>query len=272
MKQNLHTHTVYCDGRDTPAEMAEEAIRLGFDSLGFSGHGRLSIDQAAMTPEAQEAYIKDIQQLQQCIQDRLKIYLGLEQDVRGRCPEKKPFACIIGSVHFLEADGVILPLDHSPEIFLRILNELYHGDPSALAKAYYAEVAQMADWDEVDIIGHLDLITKFKERIPGLSFGDPVSIQAALNCIDALAPCKLFEVNTGAIARGYRHEPYPSEKLLRYMHERDARLVLSSDCHDRRYLDCFFPEALDIIRRCGFRSLYVLGDNGFEEHDISEFD
>ena len=36
--QNLHTHTTYCDGRDTPVEMIESAIAQGFDSIGFSGH------------------------------------------------------------------------------------------------------------------------------------------------------------------------------------------------------------------------------------------
>ena len=35
MLQNLHTHTVHCDGIDTVENMCESAIRLGFDSLGY---------------------------------------------------------------------------------------------------------------------------------------------------------------------------------------------------------------------------------------------
>ena len=37
-RQNLHTHTTFCDGKDTPEELIEAAIAKGFDSIGFSGH------------------------------------------------------------------------------------------------------------------------------------------------------------------------------------------------------------------------------------------
>ena len=37
-RQNLHTHTTFCDGKDTPEELVEAAIAKGFDSIGFSGH------------------------------------------------------------------------------------------------------------------------------------------------------------------------------------------------------------------------------------------
>ena len=37
-KSNLHTHSLYCDGRNTIDEMIQAAIRAGFESLGFSGH------------------------------------------------------------------------------------------------------------------------------------------------------------------------------------------------------------------------------------------
>lgn len=36
--QNLHTHTCYCDGADTPEEIVVAAINKGFESIGFSGH------------------------------------------------------------------------------------------------------------------------------------------------------------------------------------------------------------------------------------------
>ena len=43
MKQNLHTHSIFCDGKDTIEEMTLEAISKGFDILGFSGHGYLDV-------------------------------------------------------------------------------------------------------------------------------------------------------------------------------------------------------------------------------------
>ena len=36
--QNLHMHSTFCDGRNTPEETVQVAIERGFDSIGFSSH------------------------------------------------------------------------------------------------------------------------------------------------------------------------------------------------------------------------------------------
>ena len=41
VKQNLHTHTNYVDGKDMPEEKVLEAIERNFDSIGFSEHAHL---------------------------------------------------------------------------------------------------------------------------------------------------------------------------------------------------------------------------------------
>ena len=47
---NYHTHTCFCDGKNTPEEMVLEAIRLGCPEIGFSGHHLgIAIDIAAYT-------------------------------------------------------------------------------------------------------------------------------------------------------------------------------------------------------------------------------
>ena len=38
LKANYHTHTVFCDGADTPEDVVLAAIGKGFTHLGFSGH------------------------------------------------------------------------------------------------------------------------------------------------------------------------------------------------------------------------------------------
>ena len=59
--QNLHTHSTYCDGADTPKEMVERALELGFDTIGFSGHSHMYFSPLiGMTPEATEEYKKEI--------------------------------------------------------------------------------------------------------------------------------------------------------------------------------------------------------------------
>jgi len=62
---NAHTHTRYCDGKNTVQEMAEAAIRLGFVSLGFSGHGAQGFDPLySMDGGRQKAYLAELRALQ----------------------------------------------------------------------------------------------------------------------------------------------------------------------------------------------------------------
>ena len=77
-KQNLHLHTTYCDGKNTPEEMAEAAIAQGFNSIGFSGHAYMDNSIYCMPKEQTEAYFRHITQLKEAYKDRLKIFLGLE--------------------------------------------------------------------------------------------------------------------------------------------------------------------------------------------------
>ena len=41
---NLHTHSVYSDGKSQPREIVEEAVRQGLTTLGFSEHSPLPFD------------------------------------------------------------------------------------------------------------------------------------------------------------------------------------------------------------------------------------
>lgn len=46
---NLHTHTTYCDGKNSIEENILYAIEKNFISLGFSGHSYLPFDNSSMS-------------------------------------------------------------------------------------------------------------------------------------------------------------------------------------------------------------------------------
>ena len=62
--QNLHTHTVFSDGKNTPEEMVLGAVRAGCTSLGFSEHSPLAPfydpDRYAMEAADLPAYRSEI--------------------------------------------------------------------------------------------------------------------------------------------------------------------------------------------------------------------
>ena len=271
MRQNLHTHSTWCDGKNTTREMAEAAVRKGFDILGFSGHACVPSWDGSMSVDDTRAYVREVLELKEEYKDRLKIYLGIEADTESRLLFKEPFEYVIGSCHSLAHDGVRMAVDYSRGVFEFMLDSWYHGDYREFVREYYKEVRRMENWEEADIIGHIDLITKFNEDEAFFRFDDPYYVKEATDAIDVFAGKKILEVNTGAISRGYRKTPYPARNLLQYMKEKNVRITLTSDCHNAEYLDCCYPETLDMIKACGFRSMAVLTENGFIDMDIDQF-
>ena len=60
MRQNLHTHSTYCDGKNSIRDMIETAIEKKFDILGFSGHGYMPLDNCSMSVENTRKYIAEV--------------------------------------------------------------------------------------------------------------------------------------------------------------------------------------------------------------------
>lgn len=270
-KQNLHTHSLYCDGKDTIEEMVQEAISRNFDVLGFSGHGYCDIDTYSMPFEEMEKYMQDVQRVKEKYKDQISVYLGIEQDILGKRFEKNdPFDYIIGSVHFVNVEDQYLAVDMDKKTTEKIV-ELC-GDFLTFAKIYYGAVKEIANMDEVDIVGHVDLLTKFNEDESFIPFDNFEYLTLAKECINELIQAnKIFEVNTGAIARGYRKSPYPHKLLLEYINRKGGKILLNSDCHNRFKLDCNYKESLELIKRCGFQSMMAFDGKEFYEKDLEEF-
>ena len=103
MIANFHTHTTFSDGKNTPEEMVLFAIEQGFCSIGFSDHAFTSHDQRYCMKDLQ-GYITEINRLKKKYQDKIQIYLGVEEDGSERL-DRAPFDYLIGSLHYLAWDG-----------------------------------------------------------------------------------------------------------------------------------------------------------------------
>ena len=75
-------------------------------------------------------------------------------------------------------------------------------------------------------------LAKFNEREPLFDPEHPRYLAAWQAAADRLLESGLpFELNTGAVNRGYRSVPYPAPDMLRYLAARGARFLLGSDSH-----------------------------------------
>ena len=265
--QTLHCHTTFCDGADSPAAMAAAAFAAGCGAIGFSGHSPLPGQEAwAMDPARVADYRRAVMELKAEYAGRMEVYLGLEQDFYS--PDTGPdWDYKIGSVHCLPLpDGTLLGLDESAATLAAGVARWFAGDWMALARAYYARMARVDTVTGGEIVGHFDLITKFNEGGAQFDEGDPVYREAALAALHALAARgRIFEINTGAVSRGYRTAPYPAAFLLRELAAVGGRITFSSDSHSAATVLYGYREAIELARACGFSRCWYRTGRGFVE-------
>ncbi len=268
--QNLHTHTTFSDGADTPEQIIERAIELGFDSIGISDH---AVTEFKSDIEADtEGYIKKIRSLKDKYEGKINVFLGIELDYYSKgLVDPKDFDYTIGSVHYAKkSDGTPIEYDYAPSIALSHLENDFSGNALEYARAYYERVASLKDRFDFDIVAHFDVISKFDEQYAEFfNTGSHQYQNLAIEALDEIRKKKdLFELNTGAVARGWKSSPYPAKFILQRMAELDCKMVISSDCHDMRFLDCYFREGRELLSSMGFKEIYRLTENGFTGEKI----
>lgn len=246
IRQDLHVHTTWCDGKNTPRELVEAALRLGMTRLGFSGHGYTAFDESyCMSQAGAAAYRAEIAALKEEYRGRIELLCGVEQDLYSTASTTE-YDYVIGSAHYLKLGGSYYPVDECAEDLQALCRTRFGGDWYALTAAYFDTVRQVVARTDCDWIGHFDLICKYNRGGRFFDEADPRYVAAWRQAADALlATGRPFEINTGAIARGHRDVPYPAPPILAYLRERGARFVLSSDSHRSETLMAGFADYED---------------------------
>ena len=262
---NLHTHTNFCDGKDTPEAIVLAAIDAGLETVGFSGHSYVHFDlDCCMTREQTAKYRREILRLREQYADRIRVLLGIEQDYYSDDPAEG-FDYVIGSVHYLPAHGSYFAVDLSRGELLRAANAYYGGNMYRLLQHYYETLADVVEKTGCDMIGHFDLVSKFNADGTLFDETDPRYRIPAFEALEHLLKKNVvFEINTGAIARGYCDKPYPSVTFLRYIAERGGRVMLSSDAHDKKNLLYGFSDAVEYAREAGVKALCIVTKDGWK--------
>lgn len=262
MKTNYHTHTTWCDGKDSPEAVILYAIAKGFGEIGFSSHSSYPDDSACTVPAAKlPGYFAEIRALADRHQGRIGVLCGVEADyIPGSTdPDRSRYAdfapdYIIGSIHYVIApDGGRVPVDHSPPLLMEGICRHFGGDAEAYVRAYFAQEREMLARFAFDMVGHPDLVRKFNAKHPYFDEGAAWYRDELALTADAIAASGRFvEVNTGAISRGWMDDVYPSREFRDMLRSRGVRFVLSSDSHAADTLDCAFDRfgaAEDYVQR-----------------------
>ncbi len=255
---NMHSHTKYCDGKNSAFDMADAAFKKGFVSFGFSGHSPLPYENDyAMTKDSFKQYIASVNAVKEVFSEKLDILLGLEWDYDTPTVDFD-FDYIIGSLHQLHFDNKVFYIDISESGFEELL--LNYTSADALLEDYYKKLVLSATRPGVDIVGHFDLITKFNEEKKYFDhdgkFYKDLCLSAAGEIIKNNADI-IFEMNSGAISRGYRTVPYMQDFIVKYLAEKRANIMLNSDTHSVDSIDFGYTQMAKILKENGINKTVI---------------
>lgn len=262
LRADFHAHTTFCDGKNTPREMVEAAYRKGFTDFGLSGHADFSCFDPGfgMSEEKLGRYTQELLDLREEFAGRMNLYIGIELDILGPV-QRAEYA--IGSTHGVEKMGEYVCVDDTEERLVDGVERLWGGDWYAFAQDYFELEAKVYERTKCDWVGHFDLLTKFNEGFKHFDETKDAYLEPALAAMRKLnAEGVPFEINTGAISRGYRTMPYPSKRLLRELYLMGGRIMVNSDSHSVDTIGFGFERALRLAAECGFERVCVLKKGG----------
>lgn len=266
MLTNYHTHTTFCDGKNTVEELVLYAIEQGFDALGISGHANTPFDLRYCMQETQ-GYIAAVREVKEKYKGKIQVYLGIEEDACALV-NRADFDYIIGSSHYLVIGGKHYPFDSNYDYFCKALDAYSHDLPK-FAEDYFASFCRYLQSRKPDLIGHFDLVTKFDETQTDRFLHDENYWKIAEKfTLKALECGSIFEVNTGLMARGYRTSPCPHQRLLSLIVKHGGRVALSADAHEKDKLCAYFEETKAMLRDAGFNCVYALYDGEWKKDDL----
>ena len=268
---SLHNHTRFVDGANTPKEMADAAYEAGLSVFGISEHSVCPYEpESGVKEEEIPRYIEEMEACRKTYHGRMEVLCGLEQDFYSPVPDHA-YDYVIGSVHYVDHEGILYSVDSDARSVQEQIRNVYHCDGLVYAEEYFATVAQVADRTDCDIIGHFDLCTKFNENNRLYDMTCRRYRQAAMQALESLLPKEIpFEINSGAIARGYRSQPYPAAWILKELHAHGARIIITSDAHQKENICFGFELAEELALSCGFRTVTVLENGIWQERPIGE--
>jgi histidinol-phosphatase (PHP family) len=278
MKKNfssLHTHTIFCDGKNDIETMCRAAYEKGLASIGFSGHAPVGKTGLKTTWHMKDGklgeYINEVKAARLRWEGKLSVYLGLEIDyIKGlRSPLDKDIKDLnldyaIGAVHYLTPPhGDLFTIDgHLEELENGILDG-FDGNGEAMLNSYLNNVIEMVALGGFDIVAHLDLVKKpysskgssaFRERRGRwFEMENEVYMRRMEEIVRAISSAGLVvEANTGGFNRGYITDTYPSLAILRLLHRYNIPVMISADAHNANDIDGHYREARRILLNAGY--------------------
>lgn len=263
-KHNYHSHSTFSDGKKEIPEMVKAARDAGLETFGITDHSPVPVESDWNMPtERMDEYLTEIKRAQEQIKG-IDFFGGIEIDyLRGAKPLSADFLdrldFTVGSLHYLAvADGWEV-IDVSPENFATLFQKEFSSDIQRMAGEYARQQCEMLELYRPDIIGHIDLLSKFNQKRHFFDESDKGWLFPLYEVLELAGELgTIVEINTGAISRGHRNVPYPAPPLMEACAKRGIRMTLNGDSHSPEGINTAYNSAIQTAVRCGIGELWHL--------------
>ncbi|MFO7898385.1 MAG: histidinol-phosphatase HisJ family protein [Planctomycetota bacterium] len=245
---DYHLHTKWCGhAAGEMADYVEAGIAARLSEVGFAVHMPVTIpidEKINLDRDQFRLYLDEAQRLRDAYAGRIGVLIGGEADfIPDRMDEIErltdafDYDFLLGAVHFVDGWNIDNPAYR---------DRWEAADVTAVYRRYYELLAEMARSGRFDIVSHFDLVKKFGYR-PADDVTDAVAAAA-----DAAAEAGMtVEINTAGWHKPVG-EQYPSQPILRLLHQRAVPICLGSDAHAPEHVGRDFDRAVALARRVGW--------------------
>lgn len=253
---NFHSHTQFCDGRDTISDMASAAVDGGFTHFGFSPHSPLAIPSPCnMKLSDVDAYKSLVAEADRRYASACRFYTGMEIDYLNPSwgPASQLFADMgldyaIGSVHFIRnRRGEYVDIDGHFDSFKQKMAKYFDNDIRYVVEEFYRASNEMLAAGGFDILGHFDKIAHnascYRPGIEDEGWYIDLVNQYISNII---ASGIVVEINTKAREQHGRF--FPAERYWGRLVDAGVPIAVNSDAHYATRVNASRSEALSILK------------------------
>lgn len=244
---DFHLHSSFSEDCDTSMEnMIKTAIQKGIKEMCFTEH----LDEDYPDPDWTfaldfEKYDQKIKELQAKFKDEIKIRKGIELGVQPHVLEsyqnitnREYFDFIICSMHVTKKKDL-----HNGDFFKdKSLNQAY--------EEYYGELlACIQNFKQFNVLGHLDLVTRYKYEEGVGKFLDIIE-----EIFKEIIPYgKGIEINTSGFYYGIGRV-HPSIDILKLYKDLGGEIItIGSDAHKPERLAEHYDHSVELLKILGYK-------------------
>ena len=262
----LHTHNIFCDGKQDINTLIRSAVEQGVTQIGVSSHAPIKISNKwSMSLEMIDKYSSEIAELKEVYKNKIEVFTSLEIDF---IPEKSysfdyfkqrmKLDYTIGSIHLVQhpTKDELWFIDGDKQESIDNMLRVFDGNVKQAIQSFFSQTREMIRSQKPDVLGHMDKVIMNTGHL--INVNEDWYLKEIKETLQEIKKHNVIvEANTRGIYKGKWGDTFPSTDILQKCHEMDIPVMISSDAHHSKELLLGYPETLAKLKQIGFK--YIQG-------------